>query len=364
MAKPVKHGDGWRIRWFDERGVRQSETFIIYKDAEFALKKYETEVEEIRKGVRLPKLPDKKFSELADEYLRLRSSRKKNPEDDQSIIRAHLRPYFGDMLITHIGTSVDEFALTRTHLSKKTVHNILTLLISMLNFAHDQKWIYSVPRIKKPKIKIFDSEYRYLRTSEEIRRFLNAAKSISELAYYTYAFAIYTGMRVGEIAALRWTDIDLSARRITVQRGFHSTTKSDEIRHVPIVDALLPLMLEWRNKNSGGEMVFPNREGHMHHESAPIFRETLHKALVLGEFPKVHYKGKLCRYVPFHGLRHTFASHWMMNGGDIFRLSKILGHSDIKVTMRYAHLEPNVFSGDYGRFGSAAPASEKLVVLK
>lgn len=72
-------------------------------------------------------------------------------------------------------------------------------------------------------------------------------------------------------------------------------------------------------------------------------------------------KGKRqAHYIRFHDLRHTFASHWMMQGGDLFKLQKILGHKSTELTLRYAHLSPDAFAGDLGRFDgfSVQPPAE------
>ena len=59
----------------------------------------------------------------------------------------------------------------------------------------------------------------------------------------------------------------------------------------------------------------------------------------------------------FHDLRHTFASHWVLDGGDIFRLSKILGHANVTITQRtYAHLVPEMWEQDYHRVAFTVPA--------
>jgi hypothetical protein len=61
----------------------------------------------------------------------------------------------------------------------------------------------------------------------------------------------------------------------------------------------------------------------------------------------------------FHDLRHTFASHWVLDGGDIFRLSKILGHSSVVITQRtYAHLAPEAWQQDYHRVTFVVPSEE------
>ena len=71
-------------------------------------------------------------------------------------------------------------------------------------------------------------------------------------------------------------------------------------------------------------------------------KDVLYQTLERAGFEKWRdRRGKEHRYIRFHDLRHTFASFWMRNGGDIFRLQKILGHSSPQMTMRYAHLSPS-----------------------
>src|SRR5262249_53904958 len=101
-----------------------------------------------------------------------------------------------------------------------------------------------------------------------------------------------------------------------------------------------------------GALVFPNGDGAMHQRSARIYQETLHRVLAAGSFPKVDRNGRARPYIRFHDLRHTFASHWVMRGGDLFKLQKILGHKSIMMTQRYAHLAPDAFKEDYARLGS------------
>jgi hypothetical protein len=91
----------------------------------------------------------------------------------------------------------------------------------------------------------------------------------------------------------------------------------------------------------------------MYQPSARIFQEALHRVLQDAGFPKVARSGKERPYIRFHDLRHTFASHWVMGGGDLFKLQKILGHKTVQMTMRYAHLQPTAFRDDYGRLGTA-----------
>jgi integrase len=168
-------------------------------------------------------------------------------------------------------------------------------------------------------------------------------------------------MRAGELAALEWSDIDLDRRLIAVQRSFEGPTKSDRVRHVPILDPLLPLLRQWRLRHPG-RLVFTTMAGTMFAPSARIFQEVLHRVLKAAGLPNVQRNGTERPYVRFHDLRHTFASHWVARGGDLFKLQKILGHQSVQMTMRYAHLAPDAFKDDYGRLSQATLTSEADVV--
>jgi integrase len=362
MSKPRKHYGKWRIRWTDEKGARLSETHDTREDALFALGKHELEVKEIQRGLRSPLPPDKSVGDLCDYWLKNRAPQKRSEKDDQSIIRRHLRPELGEVRLRDLSVAhVDVLAAKRAHLDKKTLHNVLTLLITMLNVAMDLGWLLKMPRIRKPRVPLFTADFRFLRTKDEIGRLLRAAKDEGELVFVSYATAVYTGLRQGEVAGLRWDAIDLENRRITVQRSFEGPTKSGEVRHVPILDVLLPILKAWRLQ-CPGQIVFPNEAGTMHGKSARLFQEVFHRVLDRAGFPKAQRGGKERRYIVFHDLRHTFASHWVMGGGDMFRLQKILGHKTVQMTMRYAHLAPDAFVGDYARLGAAAPEKGAVVL--
>ncbi len=191
-------------------------------------------------------------------------------------------------------------------------------------------------------------------------RFLEAAKEEGEMAFMLYLTAVCTGARAGELAGLEWTDVEFPNRLIHIRHSFDGPTKSNKKREAPILDALLPHLREWRLTHAG-RLVFTNRDGGMLQPSGRIFQEVLHRVLARADLPKVMRNGKMRHYIHFHDLRHTFASHWMLGGGDIFRLQKILGHKSQSMTQRYAHLDPNAFRGDYGRLSQVPTfgASEK-----
>lgn len=348
--KPSQYRNRWRVRWFDENDERQSETFDTYAEAEAYGKKMFIEAEEIKSGIRSPRPIDKTCSEVFDYWLKHRAVAKRSRKDDISIIEKHFRPMYGAIRIREFGVQhADMYVQHRPDLNPKTIHNHLTLLISILRLAHDLKWVSDVPRIKKPKI-IKDTDFFYLRNEDEIRRFLASARQESELIFTMYATAIYSGLRAGELAGLTWGDINFETKLITVQRSYSGPTKSGEVRYVPIFDVLLPLLRNWKLQ-CPDRYVFPNRNGTMQGKSARIFQEVLHRVLKRAELLDVDRRGKLRHYIVFHDLRHTFASLWMTKAGDIYKLQKMLGHVSVETTMQYAHLSPQAYKEDLNRFG-------------
>ncbi len=154
--------------------------------------------------------------------------------------------------------------------------------------------------------------------------------------------ALHTGLRRGELFGLRWTDLDLHARRLSVARSYRSTPKSGKARHLRLPDALVPTLAAWLREcpRTGEGLVFPVLSS---------------KPRMGGDFDTLGLPELLieagCRPLlrPFHALRHTFASHFIMSGGNILSLQKILGHSDIKMTLIYAHLAPDFLGAEMNR---------------
>ena len=167
---PVRHGNGWRIRWIDEHGRRKSAVHDDYKTAQSQERTRKVEVDEIRRGMRTGTPPEKTFNDIADYWLEKRVVRKRSRKDDESIIRKHLRPAFGPMLVKNIGVEDgDDYVNEREHLSRKTLANHLTLLKTMLNAATNFKtpWLLKVPKFNKPKITLFSRDFMFLHQAHE-----------------------------------------------------------------------------------------------------------------------------------------------------------------------------------------------------
>ena len=206
-ARPTKHYGRWRIRWIDADGRRRSATFDSHREADVALLCNQLEAEEVRRGLRSPVQPDRTFAELAEQWMNHRAAHKRSGNSDRSMIARHLAPAFGERRLLEITVAkVDGLkTVLLSRLSVKTAHNILTLLVAMLNYAVDLGWLATAPRIRKPKVVHNPHDDRLLRTKGEIRRFLRTAREEGDAVFAMYATALYTGMRAGELAGLKWS---------------------------------------------------------------------------------------------------------------------------------------------------------------
>jgi integrase len=158
------------------------------------------------------------------------------------------------------------------------------------------------------------------------------------------ATGIYAGLRKGELLGLRWIDVHLDRLQLTVARSYTLAPKSGKPRHVPIHPALAVILREWKKACPVTDegLVFPVLDvcdGWKMGER----RHMLHIEHYL-KAAGCHVPRK-----PFHALRHTFASHFMMAGGNILTLQKLLGHATIEMTMIYAHLAPDFMAAEVAR---------------
>lgn len=154
--------------------------------------------------------------------------------------------------------------------------------------------------------------------------------------------ALYAGLRKGELFGLRWLDVDLDTRRLTVARSFDTAPKGGKTRHLRLPDSVVPALAVWRElcPRTPSGLVFPVMKG------TPRMAD---RRCMMGLPELLSLAG--CRPLaqPWHALRHTFASHFVMSGGNILALQKILGHTDIKMTLVYAHLAPDFLGEEMNR---------------
>ncbi|MGY6517377.1 MAG: tyrosine-type recombinase/integrase [Lysobacteraceae bacterium] len=136
--------------------------------------------------------------------------------------------------------------------------------------------------------------------------------------------ALNTGLRRGELFGLEWGDVNLSSKLLTVTAG---NAKSRKARHVPLNREALDVLKRWHKQGEGRGLVFPGIGGGRMTNVNKSW-DALVAAAGLEDFR-------------FHDLRHDFASKLVMAGVDLNTVRELLGHADIAMTLRYAHLAPH-----------------------
>lgn len=156
--------------------------------------------------------------------------------------------------------------------------------------------------------------------------------------------ALKTGMRQGEIVALRWGDVDLGERVIRVRQsytdGYLATPKNHERRDVDLTNEVVELLAQWWAESGkptdNSTLVFPG-EGKAGYLSGSTLLKHLYAAMVRAEVPRVGPTGERRT---FHSLRHCFAKRALEKGTSVSWLSRHLGHGSLKVTTDiYGHWE-------------------------
>ena len=297
-------------------------------------------------GMPDPTTKRKYFSYYCDAWLRSRKIKIKTSTyvKYETILQKHIKPKFGGYIPSGISNeAIDNFStelLTDKGLSSKTVHDILVLLHSILKYTASA---YSgfVPQIEINYPKISRTEIRVL-TMEEQDRFISFLMQDMDPCKFGVLLALLTGIRIGELCALRWSDITLEDRCIwvhaTVQRirvpnsDVHPKTKvilsspksEASSRTIPLTAFALELC-KAMNPHNAGAYILTGSEKLMEPRTLQYRISTYTHACGLDD-------------VHCHTLRHTFATRAVEVGFEIKSLSEILGHANTAITLnRYVH---------------------------
>lgn len=312
MIKKVKRG--WRVDfWMGTNRVRR--TWPTKRIAQA----YETQEKHAHlEGKFIPSTKKDRtpFYEFADEFYQVHClTNMVNPEKTVFYHIQKLNAYFKGKTLGEITQHDIEMwkANFSTRVNPATVNRQMDTLRSLFAKAVDWGRLDKNPVLKVKRLRMDNQRVRFL-TEQEIKRLYEASKSrVSQFL----TVALNTGMRRSNLVNLCWEDIDFKNRVIHVLK-----TKSGKAYEVPINNQLFELLRDLAKTNptpTGPVLDTTNLRRD--------FRTALRKASI-----------KNCT---IHDIRHSFASHLAMKGIDIYTISQLLGHSDIKMTQRYAHLAPN-----------------------
>jgi integrase len=247
----------------------------------------------------------------------------------EMIIRVHLAPLLGQKKLDAIKSEdVQQLKGRLSTKAAKTVNNIVTVLNVMLKKAVEWEVIDRMPcSIKLLSVpRASTSFYDF----DEYERLVKAAQSTDSRAYLITILGGEAGLRLGEIVALEWTDIDLGKRQLCVQRsawkGQVTVPKGGRLRYVPLTVRLATALRDQRHLR-GARVLYQD-------DGRPLTEKTV-QTLVLRAARRAGLKNN-----GPHILRHTFCSHLAMRGAPVRAIQEFAGHQDLSTTQRYMHLSP------------------------
>lgn len=283
----------------------------------------------------------KNFRVVTEEWLKYKKNTvKKSTYYNYSYsVEKYLYPKFADQDITQIKDYNDFIEKLTDTLAPKTVRDIITKLKEIINFyeeEHNTKLNIkkmSLPKMNKKEIQILSNKEK-----QKLEKYCIEQNSLKSLGIL---ICLNTGLRIGEVCALRWENIDFESKKIHIEKTIERIYSKEEnktiviidipksitsVRTIPINSKLYNILKQIRGKSKKTDFVLA---GSSEHYVEPRNYQY--------HFKEILKRSKVKKY-KFHTLRHTFATNCIEAGMDIKSLSEILGHADVSITLNiYVH---------------------------
>lgn len=290
----------------------------------------------IRHGDTLPSQRKTTFGDIWKAYDEWLTNGKAWPEDDRLRYHKYLEERFKNTPLEQISPFDLERLksdLIANNLSPATIKHVLVLFRQIWNKA--VKW--NMTRIQNPISaiqlpRVQNRRERFL-TREQAKMLLAELMIIDQPIYEMALLSLQTGMRAGEIFALRWADVDVDTLTISVPTGRGGMKRAG--RKVYMNETVAKMFTE---KPLGGpvEWIFATSNGKQRTKMSKIFLKTVRR---IGLNDGVTDRRDL---VTFHTLRHSFASWLAQQGTPLVAIKELMGHSTLSMTERYSHLIPDL----------------------
>ena len=344
MADKLPNGN-WRVRW--RNGDRRFNK--IFPNKELA-RTFESQIkldlvskEILGEGVLTPTFEE--FAELWMEgYCKVEKA-KSQWLADGSVLKHHLVPAFRKTRISELRRFdlVELKRKLRTRkvqgksekiLSPKSINNILVLAKKMLATAVDWEMLKENPFIGVKPVKKHKQSFGYWKPDER-DQFLNYCKEFDPVFHDVVLLACFTGLRLGEIAGLKWESVDFERKMLTVKESYNFQlkmqlphTKNGDIADIPLNSLVLAMLRRLKLSSDDLKFVFDRK----------VLFTACHKL-------KFRCRKFEVKEIRFHDLRHTFASCLAMAGVDLMVIKELMRHKSYQMTLRYAHLHPEHLVG-------------------
>lgn len=295
---------------------------------------------------------------LSHEYEVWIKANRKNSKDDLRRLKTNFLEEFGNCLLSDISPMlIEKWRTKRTNsgIRATTINRDIAILKSALSKAVEWELIAEHP-LKRLKPFKTDSiaKVRYLDKDEESRlkkalmlrdnelkekrdsgnqwrkeRGYDCMPDLTQFLFADYLspmilVSLNTGLRQGELFSLSWSDINFSRDLLTVKGD---TAKSGKTRHLPLNAVALQALKDWQKLNPSDGLVFASAKTGVEFNNVKKSWASLLARANIKNFR-------------WHDMRHHFASMLVMAGVDLNTVRELLGHADIKMTLRYAHLAP------------------------
>jgi integrase len=261
-----------------------------------------------------------KFEEVSGEFLVTSKTEKRSWKRDVQLVDHLIKFFKGKLLIQIKPADIELYKTNRKSegVSGSTINRELAALKRIFYIAIKNKKAKYNPVTDVKFMQEPPGRTRYLNL-EEINKLLTKC---NDQVKPVVIVALNTGMRSQEILDLKWNNIFIEN---TINPYLEiEISKNGKKRFIPLNNTLITLFSDLKIKSDGRSEIFLN------YRNQPLkhIRKQFHYARDKANINDVR----------FHDLRHTFASHYLMNGGDLLSLKQILGHSTLKMVERYAHL--------------------------
>lgn len=311
---------------YRDRGKVKRETIgkkgIVTKSmAREVLKQRESDVKLGKYGMLDNEIPT--LLEFSKDYMKyVRDTVKKRSWKRDELCLRHLNAFFGDRELSRITPKdIDDYKSFRlSRVTAATTNRELEVFRYLFNLAERWERFFGKNPVSKAGLLPLNNQMERILSYEEQERLLEASPGYFKGIILC---ALNSGMRKTEIITLKWSNVDLINNVITLEQ---QNTKSNKMRRIPVNTVLRKLLLEQRLVSSGSEFVFLNSAGlpYKRQDSLNrIWKRVTEQAGITG--------------LRFHDLRHTTATRMLENTGNLFAVSRILGHSSVSVTSRYLH---------------------------